>query len=107
MFTSSFFRYHRQFIDAAKERYFRNLNFKSAIHHNMAEYFMGLWGGGTPKPFEYSELQRQRFHLADTKGLADRKVATLLVVLVVSVLVLAGLHSMKRPMIHGVKLGFH
>ena len=40
----------------------------------MAEYFLGLWGGGNPKPFEYSDLQRQRFHLADTKGEEDRKV---------------------------------
>ncbi|KAL8578633.1 hypothetical protein ACOMHN_007091 [Nucella lapillus] len=66
--------YHRQFLDAARERYFRNLNFASSIHSNMADYFLGLWGGGTPKPFEYSDLQRQRFHLADTKGEADRKV---------------------------------
>ncbi|XP_076470740.1 NACHT and WD repeat domain-containing protein 2-like [Babylonia areolata] len=66
--------YHRQFLDAAKERYFRNLNFLSSMHSHIADYFLGLWGGGTPKPFEYSELQRQRFHLEDTKGEADRKV---------------------------------
>lgn len=44
----------------------------------MAEYFLGLWGGGNPKPFEYSDLQRQRFHLDDTKGEADRKVCRIL-----------------------------
>jgi len=35
--------YHRQFIDVCKERYFRNLNFLSEIHSNIAEYFMGKW----------------------------------------------------------------
>ncbi|XP_012943969.1 NACHT and WD repeat domain-containing protein 2 [Aplysia californica] len=66
--------YHRQFIDAAKERYFRNLNFASTIHSNTAEYFLGIYGGGIPKPFEYSDLQRQRFHLEDKQGSEDRKV---------------------------------
>jgi hypothetical protein len=40
----------------------------------MAEYFLGTYGGGIPKPFEYSELQRQRFHLDDAKSEADRKI---------------------------------
>eukprot|EP00106_Octopus_bimaculoides_P010882 XP_014778324.1 PREDICTED: NACHT and WD repeat domain-containing protein 2-like [Octopus bimaculoides] len=66
--------YHRQFIDAAKERYLKNLNFVSEIHSNLAEYFIGTWGGGIPKPFEYSELQRQRFNLDDKHGEGDRKV---------------------------------
>ncbi|KAK3802261.1 hypothetical protein RRG08_004547, partial [Elysia crispata] len=66
--------YHRQFIDAAKERYFKNLNFASAIHSNTAEYFLGTYGGGIPKPFEYSDLQRQRFSLDGKQGSEDRKV---------------------------------
>lgn len=66
--------YHRQFIDAAKERYLKNLNFVSEIQSNLAEYFIGTWGGGIPKPFEYSELQRQRFNLEDKHGEGDRKV---------------------------------
>ncbi|CAL1545368.1 unnamed protein product [Lymnaea stagnalis] len=66
--------YHRQFIDAAKERYFKNINFASMIHSNTAEYFLGTYGGGIPKPFEYSDLQRQRFHLDDRQSAADRKV---------------------------------
>lgn len=65
--------YHRQFIDAAKERYFKNLNFLSEVHANIAEYFLGTWGGGIPKPFEYSELQRQRFQLEQRTGESDRK----------------------------------
>ena len=67
-------RYHRQFVDASRERYFRNINFLSEIHSNIADYFLGIWGG-RPKPFEYSELQRQRFFLDDVKGEEDRKVS--------------------------------
>lgn len=66
--------YHRQFFDACKERYFKNLNFLTIIHSNMAEYFLGTYGGGKPKPFEYSVLQKQRFHLDDIQSAADRKV---------------------------------
>lgn len=66
--------YHRQFIEAARERYFKNLNFVAQMHAQIAEYFMGVWGGGVPKPFEYSEHQRRMFHLSDLKGDCDRKV---------------------------------
>ncbi len=65
--------YHRQFIEASKERYFRNLNFVQELHSLMADYFLGTWGGGKPKPFMYSELQRQRFFLESTNGEEDRK----------------------------------
>lgn len=34
----------------------------------------GIWGGGFPKPFKYTEIQRHRFNLADREGVADRKV---------------------------------
>ncbi|KAK2159956.1 hypothetical protein LSH36_143g06049 [Paralvinella palmiformis] len=68
------FWYHRQFIEASKERYFRNLNFLQEMHSLIADYFLGIWGGGVKKPFEYSELQRQRFFLDSTKGAEDRKV---------------------------------
>ncbi|CAH2243694.1 jg8754 [Pararge aegeria aegeria] len=37
-------------------------------------HFPGIWGGGTPKPFKYTEIQRHRFNLADREGVADRKV---------------------------------
>lgn len=36
--------------------------------------FPGIWGGGNPKPFKYTEIQRHRFNLADREGVADRKV---------------------------------
>ncbi len=35
---------------------------------------MGTWGGGNPKPFKYTEIQRMRFNLAEKEGEADRKV---------------------------------
>ena len=66
--------YHRQFIEASRERYFKNLNYVSEIHANIAEYFLGIWGGGRPKPFEYTEGQRKMFHLEEKGGESDRKV---------------------------------
>lgn len=66
--------YHRQFIEAARERYFKNLNYVSEIHSNIAEYFLGIWGGGRPKPFEYTEQQRKMFQKMEKGGESDRKV---------------------------------
>ena len=65
--------YHRQFIEVSNDRYFKNLNFKAEIHSQIADFFLGIWGG-KPKPFEYSELQRQRFFLEERSGECDRKV---------------------------------
>ncbi|KAK5645668.1 hypothetical protein RI129_004132 [Pyrocoelia pectoralis] len=66
--------YHRQFRDAARERYFKNMNMAMYFHSNIADYYLGIWGGGKPKPFKYTEIQRHRFNLADKEGVADRKV---------------------------------
>ncbi|XP_030746594.1 NACHT and WD repeat domain-containing protein 2 [Sitophilus oryzae] len=66
--------YHRQFRDAAKERYFKNMNMALYFHSMIADYFLGIWGGGKPKPFKYTEIQRHRFNLTDKEGIADRKV---------------------------------
>ncbi|XP_058799223.1 NACHT and WD repeat domain-containing protein 2 isoform X2 [Phymastichus coffea] len=66
--------YHRQFRDAAKERYFKNLNLATYFHSMIADYYLGIWGGGTPKPFKFTEIQRHRFNLQDKEGVADRKV---------------------------------
>ncbi|KAL2749964.1 NACHT and WD repeat domain-containing protein 2 [Vespula maculifrons] len=66
--------YHRQFRDTAKERYFKNMNMAMYFHSMIADYYLGIWGGGKPKPFKYTEIQRHRFNLADKEGLADRKV---------------------------------
>ncbi|GIX75968.1 NACHT and WD repeat domain-containing protein 2 [Caerostris extrusa] len=66
--------YHRQFRDAAIERYFVKREQIEYFHSSIAEYFLGTWGGGTPKPFKYTEIQRYRFGLKDQEGTADRKV---------------------------------
>ncbi|KAH1018594.1 hypothetical protein HUJ05_006333 [Dendroctonus ponderosae] len=66
--------YHRQFRDTAKERYFKNMNMATYFHSMIADYFLGIWGGGNPKPFKYTEIQRHRFNLTDKEGAADRKV---------------------------------
>lgn len=50
----------RQFRDAAKERYFKNVNMAIYFHSSIADYFLGIWGGGNPKPFKYTEIQRHR-----------------------------------------------
>lgn len=44
------------------------------FHSSIADYYLGIWGGGNPKPFKYTEIQRHRFNLADKEGTADRKV---------------------------------
>ncbi|CAK1595571.1 unnamed protein product [Parnassius mnemosyne] len=66
--------YHRQFRDTARERYFKNMNMAMYFHSMIADYYLGIWGGGIPKPFKYTEIQRHRFNLADKEGVADRKV---------------------------------
>jgi NACHT domain- and WD repeat-containing protein len=66
--------YHRQFRDAAKERYFKNMNMALYFHSMIADYYLGIWGGGIPKPFKFTEIQRHRFGLTDKEGIADRKV---------------------------------
>ncbi|ODM92054.1 NACHT and WD repeat domain-containing protein 2, partial [Orchesella cincta] len=43
--------YHRQFRDAAKERYFKDEAMSIYFHSSIADYFLGIWGGGNPKPF--------------------------------------------------------
>lgn len=66
--------YHRQFRDTARERYFKNMNMATYFHSSIADYYLGIWGGGNPKPFKFTEIQRHRFNLTDKEGSADRKV---------------------------------
>jgi len=68
--------YHRQFASVCRERYLRNVNVVLATHSLLADYFLGVWGGGVLKPFDYSNQQRQRFGLESTHAEADRKVNT-------------------------------
>lgn len=44
------------------------------FHSMIADYYLGIWGGGIAKPFKYTEIQRHRFNLQDKEGAADRKV---------------------------------
>lgn len=59
-------------------RYFRNMNKVKFTHSALSEYFLGTWGGGRLKPFQYSALQKQRFGLggceAEETEAEDRKV---------------------------------
>ena len=66
--------YHRQFRQVARERYLRNVETIETIHANMAEYFMGVWGGGKKKPFKYSEFIKCRLALTANDGEEDRNV---------------------------------
>ena len=66
--------YHRQFIAATKARYLSDPNFSTYIHTILAEYFLGIYGGGKAKPFEYTGHQKTRFKLDSTKSEEDRKV---------------------------------
>ena len=67
--------YHRQFRKVARERYLRNEETIETIHANMAEYFMGVWGGGKKKPFKYSEFIKCRLALTANDGEEDRNVS--------------------------------
>ena len=40
----------------------------------MSDFFLGKWGGGTPKPFMFTEIQKHRFGLASKYSEADRHV---------------------------------
>ncbi|KAH7715370.1 Protein T05C3.2, partial [Aphelenchoides avenae] len=65
--------YHEQFRTAADERYFKNLNCLQNTHSAIADDFLGIWVG-IPKPYQYTDLQKQRFGVVENEGLADRKV---------------------------------
>lgn len=68
--------YHRQFIEAAKNKYLADANFKKHIHQHLVEYFRGTWGGGKPKPFQYTQAQVTRFKLQSAASSKDRQVPT-------------------------------
>ena len=41
-----FYWYHRQFIEAANDRYCQDQAFVAEIHAGLADYFAGTWSGG-------------------------------------------------------------
>ncbi|KAK3726964.1 hypothetical protein RRG08_004057, partial [Elysia crispata] len=46
-----FYWYHRQFIEAARERYCSDQATVVDFHDGLAHFFAGTWGNGNPKPF--------------------------------------------------------
>ena len=56
--TQVVFWYHRQFIEAARERYLTAKQAKT-IHSYMSDYFLGKWSGGVKKPFENKEGEKK------------------------------------------------
>ena len=64
--------YHRQFIEAAAERYSTKDSNESDLYNRtiqlwgiMIEYFAGKWSGDIQKPFTYTEYQMQKLQLVD------------------------------------------
>jgi hypothetical protein len=37
------------------------MNMAMYFHSSIADYYLGIWGGGNPKPFKYTEIQRHRY----------------------------------------------
>lgn len=68
------FWYHRQFIEAARERYLHDESFARKIHSAIAEYFTGRWHG-VAKPFSYNKALQEKLGLLESGSSADRKVA--------------------------------
>jgi WD40 repeat protein len=66
--------YHRQFGEVATRRYLADPNMKAYIHSNMADFFLGKWGGGKRKPFKFTEHQMKRLGLDKKESAADRLV---------------------------------
>ncbi|XP_067662722.1 NACHT and WD repeat domain-containing protein 2-like [Haliotis asinina] len=46
-----FFWYHRQFIEAAADRYCSDPQFNEQMHRTLADYFAGTWANGKAKPY--------------------------------------------------------
>ena len=66
--------YHRQFKDAAKERYFKTDYDYNYFHSMMSDFFLGKYGGGMLKAFKFTEIQKHRFNLKSKDSEADRQV---------------------------------
>ncbi len=41
-------------------RYFKSEEDVIYFHSMMSDFFLGKWGGGTPKPFKFTEIQKHR-----------------------------------------------
>ena len=72
--TIVYYWYHRQFKQVARDRYLQDTSHRIYIHATLSHYFMGTWGGGQEKPFQYSKPQKQLLGLDELWHKADRKV---------------------------------
>ncbi|KAK6192030.1 hypothetical protein SNE40_003581 [Patella caerulea] len=43
--------YHRQFVEAARDRYLMDINITKTMNSRLADYFSGIWANGKSKPF--------------------------------------------------------
>ena len=66
--------YHRQFKDAARDRYFKSFADDDYFHSMMSDFFIGRYGGGIPKAFRFTEIQKHRFNLKSKDSEADRQI---------------------------------
>ena len=66
--------YHRQFKDAAMQRYFKTWDDVHYFHSLMSDFFLGKYGGGIPKAFKFTEIQKHRFGLKSKDSEADRQI---------------------------------
>jgi hypothetical protein len=66
--------YHRQFRDAARDRYFKTDADTNYFHSMMSDFFLGKYGGGAPKAFKFTEIQKHRFNLKSKESEADRQI---------------------------------
>ena len=79
-FLSRYHNWKRTFLvvffsrEAAKQRYLSDETKYKYFHNIMSEYFVGTYGGGKPKPFRYTEIQRHRFGLKSKEAAEDRQV---------------------------------
>ena len=55
------------------KRYLCQPEFKTYIHSQISDYFLGVWAN-VPKPFMYTQEQKRMFMLRSLAGEADRKV---------------------------------
>ncbi|XP_062617256.1 NACHT and WD repeat domain-containing protein 2-like [Saccostrea cucullata] len=51
---------HRQFLEAAAKKYLSEEKFVENVHSNIADYFLGTWGGARSKPYPQNQKSPQK-----------------------------------------------
>ncbi|XP_064629347.1 NACHT and WD repeat domain-containing protein 2-like [Lineus longissimus] len=64
---------HAAYGQIARERYLKHETLNTYLNWNVAEYFIGTWGG-KEKPFEHDEAMVRKFRFTSSKAKSDRKV---------------------------------